>query len=534
MINVSFMSPNSLQPGVGFGSGVGTAKGTGANGFGGDAGFAAALVHALLGQQAAGSSELTGMLPAGLFAKVMSAEAGDRDSQLGELLAGLIGRTDAGLQTDANGSNRSELTGAMLIGMLEKLLQGDSASGDPKPGDLLASWLDGLQDGQSGDKEDVLNDMMALSDLAQAIVTQWQPVEPRSDDQAEQASISIETIEPDAARTERTADLLQTLRQLAELAKTNPDEPELIGLVKTFEQMIQTDVLERNVSSASGTAQLQAAVQANADPLAAGHTNGAAVIPFPTPAKPKQAESGMPHKTAVVPQTLLRAADLKERLEALAAKASLLPHIATVQSGGERESVEALQAEAAETNADGADGMPLQAHHAARHVTAATAQTQPQPQTHVVHADRFADEMAQALKSLKVSAAGGLSEVRITLMPEHLGHVDVKVTMHNGQVVAQFAADSAHGKEMLEGQLSQLRAMLQTQGLQVDRLEVTLYDPQQNGAFQDAGEQRQSQSDRRGKQESADGGESAGDFLKQLESAAGIGPKAADGFDVTA
>ena len=53
----------------------------------------------------------------------------------------------------------------------------------------------------------------------------------------------------------------------------------------------------------------------------------------------------------------------------------------------------------------------------------------------------------------------------LTLSPENLGQVDVKLTMHNGQLVAHFAAQTLLGKEMLEGQLSQLKQSLQGQGL---------------------------------------------------------------------
>jgi flagellar hook-length control protein FliK len=62
--------------------------------------------------------------------------------------------------------------------------------------------------------------------------------------------------------------------------------------------------------------------------------------------------------------------------------------------------------------------------------------------------------------------------------------------MHNGQLVAHFAAQTLLGKEMLEGQLSQLKLSLQGQGLQVERLEVTQSSSLQSSLFQD---QRQQQ-----------------------------------------
>lgn len=87
---------------------------------------------------------------------------------------------------------------------------------------------------------------------------------------------------------------------------------------------------------------------------------------------------------------------------------------------------------------------------------------------------RFAAEMGDwMVKQLRLSSSGGVSEARLTLHPEHLGQVQVKLTMQNGQLVAQFLADTVAGKEAIESQLSQLRMTLQNQGIQVEKLEVS-------------------------------------------------------------
>jgi len=66
-----------------------------------------------------------------------------------------------------------------------------------------------------------------------------------------------------------------------------------------------------------------------------------------------------------------------------------------------------------------------------------------------------------------------LSEARIRLIPEHLGELDVKISVQNGTVTALFTAETAAAREMLEMQLPMLRTALQQQGFQVDRLVVT-------------------------------------------------------------
>lgn len=105
--------------------------------------------------------------------------------------------------------------------------------------------------------------------------------------------------------------------------------------------------------------------------------------------------------------------------------------------------------------------------------------------------------------SLKTNA-DGVTEAKISLYPQHLGQVEVKLSMHNGQLVAQFVADSLTGKEMLESQLAQLRTTLQNQGIQVEKLDVTQSSSLQSGLFQEG---RQQQPQQPGKQRKSSGNE---------------------------
>ncbi|WP_028550426.1 flagellar hook-length control protein FliK [Paenibacillus sp. UNC451MF] len=111
----------------------------------------------------------------------------------------------------------------------------------------------------------------------------------------------------------------------------------------------------------------------------------------------------------------------------------------------------------------------------------------------LMQAPTFTEDMSQfVMKSFTVNAiAEGITEAKLSLYPQHLGHVDVKLTMHNGQLIAQFVAENMIGKEMLESQMSQLRATLQNQGIQVDKLEVTQSPSLQSGLFQEQRQQQQ-------------------------------------------
>ncbi|MNZ82843.1 flagellar hook-length control protein [compost metagenome] len=85
--------------------------------------------------------------------------------------------------------------------------------------------------------------------------------------------------------------------------------------------------------------------------------------------------------------------------------------------------------------------------------------------------------------------ANGMSEAKISLFPEHLGQVDVRITMQNGLLTAQFVTEHAFARESLEAQMAQLRLALQAQGLQVNKLEVTQNTALSSHMYQDGRQQ---------------------------------------------
>ncbi|WP_274651542.1 flagellar hook-length control protein FliK [Paenibacillus humicola] len=108
------------------------------------------------------------------------------------------------------------------------------------------------------------------------------------------------------------------------------------------------------------------------------------------------------------------------------------------------------------------------------------------PAAQPVPAQQFAQSMQELIvRQFTVSGgANGVHEARISLFPEQLGQVDVRIALHNGQLTAHFVTDTAAAKDALEAQMMQLRSALQTQGIQIDRLDVTQNQVQQ-GLFQD-------------------------------------------------
>ncbi|PLT46196.1 Fe-S oxidoreductase [Paenibacillus pasadenensis] len=179
------------------------------------------------------------------------------------------------------------------------------------------------------------------------------------------------------------------------------------------------------------------------------------------------------------------AADGQAAIAVKAAPAAFLERLnaasAQVRAALEAKPSAARAAEAAPAAAiDAAPGaLPGSASSEAAPQLSAPAAPAPQPgaaQTAalpVVAMRRFAEEMAGImLQKLDITASGQSSEARILLNPEHLGQVDIKLHLHNGQLTALFLADSPAAREAIENQLAQLRQSLQLQGIQVDRMEV--------------------------------------------------------------
>lgn len=155
----------------------------------------------------------------------------------------------------------------------------------------------------------------------------------------------------------------------------------------------------------------------------------------------------------------------------------------------------------------------------------------------MISAQHFAKEMTEhVLKNIKITLSEAISEAKLSLFPKHLGHVDVKITMHEGQLIAHFAADTLAGKQMLESQLSALRQALQSQGLQVEKLEVTQNQSMSSGMFQEHRQQQQSrQSSQPNKSNALNYNQVAADFIQELSGAAPVKNNGfGNSFDVTA
>ena len=134
-----------------------------------------------------------------------------------------------------------------------------------------------------------------------------------------------------------------------------------------------------------------------------------------------------------------------------------------------------------------------------------------------VPVQQFAQEMSGFITGkLEFVQKGGIAEATISLFPENLGQVDVKITMQNGHLVAQFMTEHSGAKDLLEQQMNQLRAALQSQGLQVEKLEVTQNNTPLNSQWGQEGRQPGSGSGQQGRR-SKESREEASDAVLAAE-----------------
>lgn len=130
--------------------------------------------------------------------------------------------------------------------------------------------------------------------------------------------------------------------------------------------------------------------------------------------------------------------------------------------------------------------MPLQQHQTAagqfQEVTGMTAQNAGKDQL-----------FTQIMDHAKLMLSGNQSELEMSLKPDHLGKLQLKVMVENQVVTARFVAESQQVKQIIETNLNQLRDQLRESGLMVDHLTVSVGTGTNQQLFdQTAGNQSQS------------------------------------------
>ncbi len=82
------------------------------------------------------------------------------------------------------------------------------------------------------------------------------------------------------------------------------------------------------------------------------------------------------------------------------------------------------------------------------------------------------DVVVKIADELRLHVAGGTSEVRVRLKPEHLGELSLKITIHEGELTARMDVSVPAVKAALDAQLPQLREALASRGIEIRRFDV--------------------------------------------------------------
>ncbi|MCP3772801.1 flagellar hook-length control protein FliK [Paenibacillus sp. MZ04-78.2] len=330
------------------------------------------------------------------------------------------------------------------------------------------------------------------------------PMTPAVDTPAETKAGELGAIQqPKALTAQEAAALLKQLKDLVAEGKTDPKLQQtvkelpsvLMSAASKLSELEKTSADQRRVPSTIQTA-AEAAPSSDAGKLVQ-------VIPSPV-----------------------------QKLEALSAKATMVQLHLDPPKADEGPLFEPLNA----GMADSMENQPMPLHE---YIKQHGGHAQIKAPVVQMQAGTFSEDMTQfVVRSIVMgTSADGMTEAKISLYPQHLGHVEVKLTMHNGQLVAQFVADSLAGKEMLESQLSQLRTTLQSQGIQVEKLEVSQSQNYQSGMFQEG---RQQQSGQSSKQQKAASGRIAAmedelnELMEEAKTSSTAGSLGTGSIDVTA
>ena len=82
--------------------------------------------------------------------------------------------------------------------------------------------------------------------------------------------------------------------------------------------------------------------------------------------------------------------------------------------------------------------------------------------------------MEQIVRRAVIQVREGQHEARIDLKPDFMGHVRMQVITENQQVTVKILTEFGFVKDLIENNIQQLKADLQNQGLEVDKLDVSV------------------------------------------------------------
>jgi flagellar hook-length control protein FliK len=93
------------------------------------------------------------------------------------------------------------------------------------------------------------------------------------------------------------------------------------------------------------------------------------------------------------------------------------------------------------------------------------------------------DIINQIVNKMKLEIKDSMSTIRVTLHPETMGDVSLKIVAENGVISAQFIAENDKVKEVIENNFNMLKDALSEKGINVMSLSVSVSSGQSGSAF---------------------------------------------------
>lgn len=111
-------------------------------------------------------------------------------------------------------------------------------------------------------------------------------------------------------------------------------------------------------------------------------------------------------------------------------------------------------------------------------VTANTVQTKADtfqvtlPTAKPAQSEALLKEMQAIINKAQISNAQGITRLTLKLYPENLGTIRIELVQNDGVLTARLLASTAHGRELLDSQVHQLKQAFVQQNIQVERLDI--------------------------------------------------------------
>lgn len=127
----------------------------------------------------------------------------------------------------------------------------------------------------------------------------------------------------------------------------------------------------------------------------------------------------------------------------------------------------------------------------------------------------FTNQLIHAFKGSKITQlANGANRLVINLNPEHLGNLTVRLAQKNGEMVARIIASTESAKELLEHSVHQLKQVLPTMQVEIERFEV--YTEQSTKTFRENSEEKEQQKNNPHKSRHEEEKETEQSFIESL------------------